>query len=104
MQILDARRVLSADRRGSSWPVLVETDHGIIFTKLRGAAQCTGALVAEVIVAELAEALGLRVSARSLVELPPNLNSADENDELADLLRSSAGLNLGLSYLEGASN
>ena len=38
MQILDARRVLSADRRGSSWPVLAETDHGIIFTKLRGAA------------------------------------------------------------------
>jgi len=51
MQILEARRVLSADKRGSSWPVLVDTDDGVRFTKLRGAAQGTGALVAEVIVA-----------------------------------------------------
>src|SRR5947208_16976701 len=104
MQIVDARRVLSADRRGSSWPVLVETDDGVRFTKLRGAAQGTGALVAEVIVAELAESLGLRVPARALVEFPLNVDSVDENDELADLLRASAGLNLGFSYLEGASN
>jgi hypothetical protein len=53
MKILDARRVLSADRRGSSWPVFVETDDRTWFTKLRGAAQGTGALVAEVIVAEV---------------------------------------------------
>jgi len=104
MQILDARRVLSADRRGSSWPVLVETDDGIRFTKLRGAAQGTGALVAEVIVAELAEALGLRVPARSLVRFPANVESVDENDELADLLHASAGINLGFAYLDGARN
>jgi hypothetical protein len=102
MQILDARRVLSADKRGSSWPVLVETDDGLRFTKLRGAAQGTGALVAEVIVAELAEALGLRVPARSLVRLGPGAESVDRNDELADLLRASAGINLGFAYLEDA--
>lgn len=104
MQILDARRVLSADKRGSSWPVLVETDEGLRFTKLRGAAQGTGALVAEVIVAELAEALGLRVPARALVRFAPEVESADKNDELADLLRASAGINLGFAYLEGARN
>src|SRR5436190_13449887 len=104
MQIVDARRVLSADRRGSSWPVLVETDDGVRFTKLRGAAQGTGALVAEVIVAELAETLGLNVPARSLVRLPVDVESVDKNDELADLLRSSAGVNLGFAYLDGAAN
>ena len=102
MRLLDARRVLSADKRGSSWPVLVETDEGLRFTKLRGAAQGTGALVAEVIVAELAEALGLRVPARSLVRLTAGVESVDKNDELADLLRVSAGINLGFVYLEDA--
>jgi hypothetical protein len=104
MQIVDARRVLSADRRGSSWPVLVETDDGVRFTKLRGAAQGTGALVAEVIVAELAEALGLKVPARALVRFPVDVESVDKNDELVDLLRASAGINLGFVYLDGAAN
>ena len=104
MRIVDARRVLSADRRGSSWPVLVETDDGMLFTKLRGAAQGTGALVAEVIVAELAESLGLRVPTRSLVRFGDDIESVDKNDELADLLRASRGVNLGFAYLEGATN
>jgi len=104
MQILDARRVLSADKRGSSWPVLVETEDGLQFTKLRGAAQGTGALVAEVIVAELAEALGLRVPARSLVRFDTVIESDVHNDELLDLLRASAGVNLGFAYLDGARN
>jgi hypothetical protein len=100
--MLQARRVLRADKRGSSWPVLVETDDGPRFTKLRGAAQGTGALVAEVLVAELAEALGLRVPARSLVSFDANVDSVDKNDELADLLRRSAGVNLGFAYLDAA--
>jgi hypothetical protein len=104
MKLLDARCVLSADRRGSSWPVLAETDDGTWFTKLRGAAQGTGALVAEVIVAELAESLGLRAPARSLVRFGDDIESIDKNDELADLLRASRGVNLGFAYLEGATN
>ena len=108
MRVLHARRVLAADKRGSSWPVLVETEEeaerGKQFTKLRGAAQGTGALVAEVIVAELAESLGLRVPARALVHFPAAIASLDENDELADLLGASAGVNLGFAYLEDASS
>jgi len=104
---LHARRVLAADKRGSSWPVLVETaEDGALapqFTKLRGAAQGTGALVAEVIVAKLAESLGLRVPERTLVHLPTSVESLDENDELADLLRASAGVNLGFAFLDNAS-
>src|SRR5690348_10957196 len=104
MQAVDGRRVLAAERRGSSWPVLVDTEAGVLFTKLRGAAQGPGALVAEVIVAELAESLGLSVPARTLVKFASNIESADQNDELRDLLRASEGLNLGFAYLEGAAS
>ena len=104
MRVVDARLVRSADKRGSSWPVLVETDDGLLFTKLRGAAQGTGALVAEVIVAELAESLGLLVPERTLVRFDERIESLDPNDELADLLRASEGINLGFAYLEGAQN
>lgn len=94
--------MLAAERRGSSWPVLVETEAGVLFTKLHGAAQGPGALVAEVIVAELAEALGLRVPARTLVRFGEHVESVDRNDELADLLHASAGINLGFAYLADA--
>ena len=100
--IVTARRILSADRRGSSWPVLAETDEGIRFTKLRGAGQGTGPLVAELIVASLAECLGLNTPARSLVEIPPGIESLDRDGELRALLDASAGVNLGFSYLESA--
>jgi hypothetical protein len=97
-----ARRVLSAFRRGSSSPVLVETSGGLFVTKLRGAAQGTPALIAEVIVAELAEVVGLPVPERVLIELEPSVRSDDKRDELADLLARSVGQNLGFRYLEGA--
>ena len=100
--VVNARRVLSADRRGSSWPVLVETDDGIRFTKLRGAAQGTGALVAEMIVASIAGSLGLSTPARSLVRIARGIESHDRHGELRDLLDASAGINLGFTYLDGA--
>ncbi|MCE9573429.1 MAG: hypothetical protein K8W52_09745, partial [Deltaproteobacteria bacterium] len=61
-----ARHLVRAERRGSSGPIEVEADDGGRWlVKLRGAAQGPGALVAVFIVAELAEALGLRVPARA---------------------------------------
>jgi hypothetical protein len=82
--------------------VLVETEDGIRFTKLRGAAQGTGTLVAEMIVASLAESLGLATPARSLVVLERGIESVDRNGELRALLDASAGTNLGFAYLDGA--
>lgn len=102
MELLNARLVLSADRQGSSWPVLVETDVGRRFVKLRGAGQGTGPLVAEIIVANLAEAIGLSVPERSLVRLPSAIPSLDRDGELAALVSASAGINLGFAYLDGA--
>lgn len=102
MDVLSAKRISAAGRRGSSRPLIVETDAGVRIVKLRGAAQGTGPLVAEVIVGELAEALGLAVPPRSLVELPAGIETADWDDELADLLAASVGLNLGFDFLGGA--
>jgi HipA-like protein len=100
--VLRARQVVSGRKRGSSRPVVIETDEGRFFTKLRGAAQGLAALVAEVIVAELAEALGLPVPRRALVALDEALGSADRDAELMDLLTASRGINLGFAFLEGA--
>jgi hypothetical protein len=102
VDVLIAQRVSAAGRRGSSRPLVVETSAGVRIVKLRGAAQGTAPLVAEIIVAELAEAIGLAVPPRSLVELPAEIETADWDDELADLLHASVGLNLGFDFLAGA--
>lgn len=97
-----ARRVMSRIRGGSSSPVVVETEAGTFLAKLRGAGHGAAALLAEVLVAELAERLGLPVPERALIELEADVESDDRNDELADLLGMSVGTNLGLRWLEGA--
>jgi hypothetical protein len=102
VDVLSAGRISAAGRRGSSRPLIVETDAGTRIVKLRGAAQGTGLLVAEIIVGELADALGLAVPPRSLIELPAEIETADWDDELADLLAASVGLNLGFDFLAGA--
>jgi len=102
MQTYRARRVLRADRGGSSWPVLIETGDGVFYTKLRGAAQAPATLVAEIVVGELADALSLSVPARVLIDVPPDVHSDDRHDELAQLLRFSVGLNLGFECLPDA--
>jgi len=99
---LSASRILRRDRRGGSSPVIVETAQGLFLLKLRGAAQGPAVLVAEVIVAALADFLGLAVPRRAVVSLAPDTPSADANDELADLLQASWGDNLGFAYLERA--
>jgi hypothetical protein len=97
-----AQRVRRRLQAGSSSPVVVETAGGLFVAKLRGAGQGVLALVSEIIVAELAERIGLPVPERALIELQPDAPSDDRNDELADLLRGSIGLNLGFRFLEGA--
>ncbi|MGO9835021.1 MAG: HipA family kinase [Polyangiaceae bacterium] len=97
-----ASRVLSAIRRGSSLPVVVQTSSGRFVAKLRGAAQGVLPLVAEIIAAELATLLGLSVPERALVDFGDGIPSDDANDELSDLLAKSHGENLGFRFLEGA--
>src|SRR5260221_13056149 len=94
-----ALRVSAALRRGSSLPVIVQSNAGEFLTKLRGAAQGVAPLVAEIIVAELAIALGLPVPERAIIVLDDDLPSVDATDELADLLSASPGLTLEFGFL-----
>jgi len=101
MRRVVARQVLSAFRQGSSWPVVVDTGTERLFTKLHATAHGAAPLVAEIVVGELADALGLATPARCLVEIEAGIRSADPHEELLDLLARSAGLNLGFQLLEG---
>ena len=102
MLVLPALRVAMGQKRGSSRPVVVETAEGRFLTKLRGAAQGAAPLVAEIIVAELAEALGLPVPRRVLVSLDAEVPCADRDQELVELLGFSHGINLGFTFMEDA--
>ncbi|MEI9952543.1 MAG: HipA family kinase [Pseudomonadota bacterium] len=101
MRRVRARQVLSAFRQGSSWPVLIDTGDERIFTKLHATAHGAAPLVSEIVVGELADALGLSTPARCLVEIEAGIASLDPHEELLDLLARSSGLNLGFQLLEG---
>jgi hypothetical protein len=79
--------------------VLIDTDAGVFHTKLRGAAQAPASLVAEIVVGALADALGLSVPARVLIEIPSDVPVDDPHQELGDLLHRSVGRNLGFQYM-----
>jgi len=90
-------------RAGGSVPGIVETDDlGTYVVKFAGAAQGRKALVAEVIVGELGRRLGLRVPALVLVDFDPAVAADEPDPEVQDILRASAGRNLGMDYLPGA--
>jgi hypothetical protein len=98
-----ATRYVLPLREGGSLPGLMEADDlGTYVVKFRGAGQGRKALVAEIVVAGLARAIGLRVPDLVLVELDPLLGRAEPDQEVQDLLRASAGLNLGVDYLPRA--
>ena len=82
--------------------MVVETTAGEQVVKLRGAAQGTASLVAEALVAAIADRLNLPVPPRRLITLSPDTPTDDRNDELADLLRASIGENLGFRFLPAA--
>ena len=82
--------------------MVAETPGGRFVLKLRGSGAGVPALVAELIVAGLAEQLGLPAPERALVTLDHDFASDDKNDELFDLLTRSVGLNVGLRLLDGA--
>jgi hypothetical protein len=90
-------------REGGSLPGLVEADDdGLYVIKFRGAGQGLPALVAEVIVGELARRLGLLVPELVELELDPVLGAAEPDPEIQQLITVSAGSNLGVDFLPGA--
>ena len=101
----EAALYLAPLREGGSLPGVVETEEGDRWVvKFRGAGQGPRALVAEIIVAELAEALGLKVPDRALVMLDPTFGQGERDPEIQDVLAASRGVNVGLRYMDGAFN
>jgi hypothetical protein len=102
-QPVSAVRYVEALREGGSLPAILELADGrLIVAKFRGAGQGPKALIAELVAGELARAFGLAVPEIVVVELDPDLARTERDEEVGDLLRASAGLNLGLAYLPGA--
>src|SRR3954465_12146138 len=98
-----APRYVAPLREGGSLPGLVEADDdGLYVCKFRGAGQGAKALVAELVVGEVARALGLPVPEIVLVDLDPAPAHAEPDPEIQDLIAASAGLNLALDYLPGS--
>jgi hypothetical protein len=103
LRTVRALRYVLPLREGGSLPGVVEADDlGTYVVKFRGAGQGARVLVAEIVVGELARALGLPVPELALIELDPALSSAEPDEEVQDLLRASAGLNLAMDYLPGS--
>ncbi|MGK3941218.1 HipA family kinase [Streptomyces caeruleatus] len=98
-----ATRYIEPLRSGGSVPGVVEADDlGTYVVKFTGSAQGRKALVAEVIVGELARALGLRFPELVLVRFDPAIADSEPHQEVRDLHAASAGVNLGMDYLPGA--
>ena len=103
MRTVTATRYVTPLREGGSLPGIVEADDdGLYVLKFRGAGQGPKALVAEVVVAGLAQALGLPVPELVGMELDPAIGRAEPDPEIQDLLLASEGLNLGVDFLPGA--
>ncbi|MGA3121372.1 MAG: HipA family kinase [Polyangiaceae bacterium] len=103
LRTVRALRYVMPFREGGSVPALVEGDDlGLYVVKLRGAAQGTKALVAELVAGELARAVGLAVPEIVLVEVDRVLARSEPDPELSAPLEASAGLNVGLDYLPGS--
>jgi len=98
-----AIRYVTPLREGGSLPGVVEADDlGTYVVKFRGAGQGPKALVAEVISGELARRLELPVPELTVVELDPIVARAEPDEEVQELIKASAGTNLGMDFLPGA--
>ncbi|WP_203686135.1 HipA family kinase, partial [Phytomonospora endophytica] len=98
-----ATRYVTPLKEGGSLPGLVEADDlGTYVVKWRGAGQGPKALVAEVIVGELARRLGLPVPDLAVVGLDELIARGEPDPEVQELLLASVGDNLGMDFLPGS--
>ncbi len=90
-------------KEGGSLPAVVDTDaDGTFVVKFLGAGQGAKALIAETIVALLAQQLGLPVPQPAIVDLDDGFGRGEPDPEIQDILRGSVGANFGLEFLPGA--
>ncbi len=103
LRTVNITRYVTPLREGGSLPAIVEADDGFLYAlKFRGAGQGIKALIAELIGGEIARALHLKVPEIVFAEVDPAFGKTEPDEEIQDLLKKSAGLNLALHYLQGA--
>jgi hypothetical protein len=103
IRTVSATRYVAPLREGGSLPGIVEADDlGTYVCKFRGAGQGLKVLVAEVVVGELARALGVRTPDLVAVDLEAAIGRYEADEEVQDLLTASVGLNLGVDFLPGS--
>lgn len=100
-----ATRYVVPLREGGSLPAVMEADDGAAYVvKFRGAGQGPRALVAEVVVGELARGLGLPVPELVIVAVDAAIGRNEGDPEIRSLVVGSAGDNAGMGFLPGAIN
>ena len=104
LSTFSASRYVQPLREGGSLPAVVDTDNGLYVVKFRGAGQGPKVLIAEIIVGELARALGFPVPELALIDISPSFGRAEPDPEIQEILRASHGINVGMRYLDGAFN
>lgn len=96
-------RYLQALREGGSLPALAVADDNFKYVlKFKGTGHGVKTLIAELIGAELARHLGLKVPELVFAHLDEAFGRTEPDEEIQDLLKASKGLNLGLHFLSGA--
>lgn len=103
IRTVNVTRYVTPLREGGSLPAIAEADDDFLYVlKFRGAGQGLKALIAELIGAEIARSLGLKVPELVFAQLDPAFGRTEPDEEIQDLLKASTGLNLALHYLSGA--
>jgi hypothetical protein len=103
IRTVQVTRYVTPLREGGSLPAIAEADDGFMYVlKFRGAGQGIKALVADLLGAEIARALSLKVPEVVFATLDEAFGRTEPDEEIQDLLKASTGLNLGLHYLQGA--
>ncbi|WP_395110663.1 HipA family kinase [Actinomadura sp. SCN-SB] len=103
LPLVTATRYVTPLREGGSLPGIVEADDlGTYVMKFHGAGQGRKALIAEVLAGELGRRLGFRVPDQVIMELDPVIGRHEPDPDVQDLLKASAGWNLGIDFLPGS--
>ena len=103
LEYISATRYVLPLREGGSLPGLMEADDlGTYIVKFSGAGQGKRVLVAEIIAAGVARAIGLRTPDLKLIDLPAPIAKYEADEEAQDLLTASIGLNLASDFLPGS--
>lgn len=100
---VNATRYVTPLREGGSLPAIMEADDGFLYVvKFRGAGQGAKALIADLIGAEIARALGFKVPEAVFITIDEAFGRTEGDEEIQDLLKFSVGLNLAFHFLSGA--